>query len=107
MKRYGIARWLSQEQRERAARATYAWYVWSSDALDNPTIRTTDGYCPLGVAFDGALSSCPVPTAVAAALSPRGYSERIRRAAMTFVHDVDAGLISPDQVAAALGVETP
>ena len=112
MRRYGIARFLTPEQRERAAAARYEMVEIGrtcvrGDCDDRPAFvpaaRTPDGNCPLGE----ALGSYATPTAwyVEFELSKTGENKAIRAAARRFIHDVDSGRIGPDDVAASLGVK--
>lgn len=113
MRRYGIARYLTAEQRERAARATYRSFEVSNACERGCCFERGDsvmatrtvvgGHCPLGVAFD--VRALPMPEDMEYELSKTGRNARIRKAAARFIHDVDSGRIGPDDVAAALGVE--
>lgn len=120
MRRYGIARYLTQEQRERAARAPYTLVDvpnWCEDqvcqssgeyipALRVMTPRPTGAdrcRCPLGVAL--GFDDTPDPAGVEMHLAPSGHNRRIYAAARRFIHDVDSGKIGPDDIAVALGVE--
>ena len=116
MRRYGIARYLSSEQRERAARATYhrerilntcqrgdCFHL--GDGVDGT--RAENGSCPLGMAlYPDRRDESPVPSEVVYVLSKTGVNEKIRRAAARFAHDVDNGTIGPEDVAVALGVKS-
>lgn len=122
MRRYGVARYLSQEQRERAASAEYTLVPISNgcerfDACWGKgdyipaarSVTTVDGReqcrCPLEVALD--VTSCldAFDFEARMAKSWDGSNVGARKAAQIFIHDVDSGKIAPDQVAAALGVD--
>ena len=111
MWRYGVARYLTPEQIERAATARYGvleidnWFDWGCcTAMTLPATRTEDGACPLGVALDGnsSLHPCEVEDALSSGVSPRINRRRLN-AIWRFVRDVDHGRIGPGQVAEALG----
>lgn len=117
MRRYAIAKYLTPEQRERAARATYArmeisngcergdcWHLGETVMAIRDTSRQV---CPIGVAL--GLTDSPDPWQAEAALGPGtrpDISIRRLRACQAYIHAVDSGQIGPDQVAASLGVPT-
>lgn len=112
--RYAIADWLTDEQKQRAIHAAYGHH----HHYRVPT--TEDGYCPLGLAIPETGSEAPSAERVALEIyhdaayragiredSPEydGFHDRVLDGAEQFINDWDAGLIPPDQLAIALGVE--
>lgn len=122
MRRYGVARYLTEEQRQRAATATYTlvdvgngcergdcWhlgeYVQAARHVEEDAWGRTSYACPIGVAL--GRRDAPDPWEAEALISS-GVSQRTnarRLSALSrFMHDVDSGKIGPDEVAEALGV---
>lgn len=100
MKTYAISWYLSSEQRERAARATY---VLRREG-DADVLRTVDtNLCPLGVAL--CMGESPNAFMVKARLDSTYQQPRLGRAAQEFIDAADSGRIPPEGVARALGVE--
>jgi hypothetical protein len=98
---FAIRHWLTDDQKRRAASATY--YPDGHDGA----LRTEDDRCPLAVALwpDHPHVCLPGPRSVERKLRKRGYNDRIYTAAQTFIDAVDTGKIPPDRVGEALGVE--
>jgi hypothetical protein len=109
---FAIRHWLTDDQKRRAASATY--YPDGHDGA----LRTEDDRCPLAVALWPDHDLCPLavgpdhprlrlpsPRSVERALAKRGHNDRIYFAAQTFIVAVDTGKIPPDRVGEALGVE--
>ena len=117
MRRYAIARYLTPEQRERAAAATYVrrkipnacrWNLEDHWARGDTVAaaRTENGSCPLGVALHpDQAGECPEPREVESELAITGENNAIWEAACRFIHDIDCGKIAPEDVPAALGVQ--
>lgn len=100
MKPYGIAKYLTDEQRERALSVEYRFV-----RLAGCTQLRTFGnryICPLGVAL--GLNYSPDSRNVADRLMRAGRRHyAIAVTASRFILDVDSGVITPETLPAALG----
>lgn len=121
MRRYAVGRYLTVEQRERAAVAEYSQveitnmcgrgcchdeFVWAIRAIG--TMSAPLPYvCPLGMALDtdDSPDAFEAESLLSTGRSPRVNLRRLK-AIQDFIHAVDSGQIGTNDVAAALGVAT-
>jgi hypothetical protein len=100
-KRYKIANYLTEDQRNRACSVPY---------MLNPRGErvTDDGYCPLGMALQGSGFFTPLASRVGSILMPNSQGskafDKLVRAAAEFTHDWDDNYICSEDLPVAFGL---
>jgi hypothetical protein len=110
MRRYRIARYLSDAQKARMVGAAWAPTVVENGYLgpSAPSWRAgIAGDCPLAVAtgLHGSPGEADLAWHLTVCGASSAYCEAVERAVVAFVRDWDAGQIPPDQLAQAIGYQ--